>query len=177
MFDQEFGLTFYESHGFAVEICVSVVSAQLMAELDSIFMPAYAPFSRVDNVVTIIPAIRFLLRLANRTNSNSHKCVARFSFFVTQPAIIGAEFLQGFGNCIVDFWIVMFMPLPEIFMPLVLQARNNSGPVKPGTAIRTDLRIGKHECGTNQTVRDLCFRKILAGLTGARRNHETHSIW
>src|ERR1700733_10438009 len=57
-------------------------------ELDSIFMPAYAPFSRVDNVAAIIRAIRFLLRLANRTQSNSHKCVARFSFFVTQPAII-----------------------------------------------------------------------------------------
>jgi len=26
----------------------------------------------------------------------------------------------------------MHVPLPEIFMPLVLQARNNSEPVKPG---------------------------------------------
>jgi hypothetical protein len=59
----------FTNRGFALEICVSVVSAQLLAELDSIFMPAYAPFSRVDNVVIIIRAIRFLLQRANRTNS------------------------------------------------------------------------------------------------------------
>src|SRR3954465_13581211 len=120
-----------------------------MRKLDTVFVPLDGPLSRVNNFVGIVRTISLLLWLSDRSHSDAHKSSARFRLFVSQAGIVGSKLLDGPCDGVVILRIVLLIPLPEILMPLILQARSDSRPVESRPLIGPMLRIRQHQFSSN----------------------------
>src|SRR6185503_2071480 len=101
------------------------------------------PLSVVDDLVSIVGTVVLLLGLAERADTDAYKRPTGFGFVVAQPLVVGLKRFHRAGDGVMNLGIVVFVPAPEIFVPIKLKTGDDSGPVEPGALIRAILDVGK----------------------------------
>ena len=111
-------LIFHEAHGLRISICVAVWANQIVQKGDAIGTPLHLPAAVVDDLVSLERLKWLRIGPPHNAHANAHKCFPGLCQFIAESAFGSLEFFHRSHDGVMQFGIVFWKPLAEVFVIL-----------------------------------------------------------
>jgi hypothetical protein len=163
------GLGFIEDNTLRVAICVAIVIAQHMCELDPVATLADGPFPAVNYFIGFESLELRVVGLAHRAHAYAHEVLSWLGLVITHCRFVIHELFDRTHDGVVQLRVILRKPLAKIFVVFGFETLNHTRPVEPRAAIVAAFRIRKQKLCSDRVCGDLGAWEFLVRCEAGKR--------